>query len=141
MYRKFVPCSLVLAASLAFTAHASAATWAEVGDAGDLPGTAQTTVGGGPLTAITGSIGTRIDRDLFCIIIDGMGPFSASTVGTPGTLGDTQLFLFDAMGFGVLGNDDASGATLRSTLSGTLAPGTYYLGISGFDVDPVSAGG
>jgi hypothetical protein len=130
---------LLLLATAALTAPVSAQTWAEVGDAGDLPATAQAPSGSPGLTAITGTISSGSDADLFQIFLLG-GPFSATTVGTPGTLGDTQLFLFDSAGMGLLGNDDAVG--LRSTISsGSLPAGSYYLGITGFNRDPISAGG
>jgi hypothetical protein len=118
--------------------------WAEVGDAGQLPGTAQI-VSGGPLTNITGSFSSSGDADMYQFTITAPGLFSATTVGTGGTLADTQLFLFDAAGMGVAANDDFSG--FRSTLPvgnalyASLAPGTYYLAISGFDANPVSVGG
>jgi hypothetical protein len=71
--------------------------------------------------------------------------FSATTAGTGGTLVDTQLFLFDAAGFGVYGRDDNPG-TPRTTLPagnalGPLVPADYFLLITGFNLDPVSGGG
>ena len=113
--------------------------WAELGDAGGLPGTAQTPVGVGALTAISGTIISFADDDMYRIVSLG-GLFTATTVGPLGTLGDTQLFLFDAAGFGIIGNDDTSPG-IRSTISAVLAPGTYYLAISGYDHDPTGASG
>ena len=123
-----------------------AATWSEVGDAGSLPGTAQGTgAGPGPLTSISGTVAASGDADMYQIFISSPGTFSATTVGTPGTLNDTQLFLFDAGGLGIYANDDTS-PTFRSTLpagnaNSPTTPGLYYLVISGFDVDPTSSGG
>ncbi|MGB3311409.1 MAG: DUF4394 domain-containing protein [Nodosilinea sp.] len=109
-----------------------------------------------PLTAISGTLSG--DADLFQIFISGDQPFSATTLspatllGLPidNTLGiptsllqDPQLFLFDATGKGIYGNDDLFGsaqATLPSMAS-PLTPGIYYLAISGFDYDPISTGG
>ena len=79
----------------------AAITWTEVGDAGDLPGTAQTTVGVGltDLTDIFGTISSSSDQDMYLINIDNPAAFSASTNNPQTTLSvdhDTQLFLFDA---------------------------------------------
>lgn len=84
---------------------------------------------------------------MFQIFIDDPAGFSATTVGTPGTLVDTQLFLFNSTGFGVYANDDdPGGGTFGSTLPAgdphsPTTPGLYYLAISSFDLDPVSVGG
>jgi hypothetical protein len=139
--RKRVLGSLIAAAAIAIATSASAASHNEVGDAGQLPGTAQNPAGAGALSSISGKIATGSDVDMYRIILNG-GAFGATTVGTPGTLGDTQLYLFNASGIGVLANDDdPGGTTLRSTISGSLPSGTYYLAISSFDADPISAGG
>ena len=74
-----------------------------------------------PLTAIAGSLAG--DADIFQIFISGDRPFSATTLsretllelpidntlGSPtDLLEDPQLFLFDALGNAVYGNDDLS---------------------------------
>lgn len=131
---------LLLALSLSTTA-AFAQVWNEVGDAPELlPG--QMTVGVGPLTNIVGAIGASNDRDLYCIDIYDFQAFRATTVAQPGTLADTQLFLFNANGMGVTHNDDSAGGA-RSTLTAMFVPGNgrYYIGISGYNGDPSSAGG
>jgi hypothetical protein len=143
--KKIPATALAAAAMLALALPATAQTWDEVGDAGDLPGTAQVTVGAGPLTSITGTVSSGTDGDLYQIFITGGGTFSATTVGTPGTLLDTQLFLFNGAGIGVYANDDTVGSA-RSTLpSGNpltpTTPGLYFLAITGFDRDPVSSAG
>jgi len=124
-----------------------------------LPGTGQNTIGVGDLDEITGEIfgispsgklpggGPGQDVDLFLIFIPNPALFSATTVGTPGTIANTQLFLFDQAGFGRVANDNAAPGVLRSTLPlghpliVSLSPGLYLLGISAFDRDPVSAAG
>jgi hypothetical protein len=128
-------CALVMA--FAFAAPAFADTIAEVGDAGDLTGTAQD-ASGAAVDTITGTVASGADADLYRFFWGG-GVFSATTVGTTGTLSDTQLYLFDDAGMGITGNDDAVG--LRSSIGASIAAGFYYLGISGFDFDPESAGG
>src|SRR5215831_21080594 len=134
---------LALLLALAGAPRACADFWREVGTAGELPSTAQVTAGFGSLDGIIGTLNSTMHADMYQIFITGGGTFSATTVGTPGTLMDTQLFLFDANGKGVYANDDASSSTGRSTLPagiaiGPLTPGFYYLAISAFDRNPVS---
>ena len=130
--------AVLMAASLA-----RAGPVTEGGDAGDLPGVAHAT-GSGVVPSITGSIGSTTDADMYALYLPSPAAFSATTVGTP-TLGDTQLFLFNAAGYGVVANDDHSGGgTLLSTIpvgSVTGSAGLYYLAISRYDRDPRSAGG
>ena len=131
----------------------------ETTDAGETLGNAVPVVADqpSPLSYIAGSLAG--DADVFQIFISGNQPFSATTLnrdtllelpidnllGIPTDfLADPQLFLFDALGNGIIANDDLFGssqATLPSSRSLTLTPGIYYLGISSFDRDPVSAGG
>ena len=119
-------------------------THTEVGDAGQLPATAQGTgIPGNPLDSITGAIGSTGDADMFAIWIANSAAFSASTDNAVRTV-DTQLSLFDSAGLGVLHNDDGGGIGLASELSvGSLggAAGLYYIAVSGWPNDPVSAGG
>jgi hypothetical protein len=130
-----------LAIILGFAPAAAAVSFNEIGDAGNLPAFSQAAGVLPVLTSITGSIGNSTDADMFAITFSQAGSFSATTVGQPGTLVDTQLFLFRFPGLGVVANDDSK-LTLRSTLPGTaVTPGLYFLGISSFDVDPVSPGG
>jgi hypothetical protein len=86
------------------------------------------------LTAIAGIVGAF--TDLYKIQIDG-GLFTASTLG--GADFNSQLFLFDSVGKFITQNDDAGG-TLQSKISTVLTSGTYFLGISRFDYDPVLDG-
>jgi hypothetical protein len=116
---------------------ALAQVWAEAGDAGDLPATAQNPIGAGPLAAITGALPTGTDGDLYCIRIDNPQAFTATTCNT--TVFDTQLWLFRPDGNGVSHNDDdPGGCGLQSTLTGAFvgAAGSYLLGISGYNRDP-----
>jgi PEP-CTERM motif-containing protein len=144
---KILSLPAALVAALAFASSAGATPWAEVGDAGDLPGTAQVTAGAGALTSITGSVplNSSTDADMYRLHISVPGAFSATTVGTIGTLVDTQLFLFDLAGLGIYGRDNDPG-TARTTLPagnplGPQVAGDYFLVISGFNRDPVSSGG
>ena len=123
-----------------FANSAAAFTFTESGDAGETLETAQE-VGAG-VTAIAGRI--SLDNvDLFSFTWAG-GLFGATTEpDSQRTLDDTQLFLFDAAGLGIVANDDTANAPgFRSTITPfQLAAGTYFLGISGYDNDPFSAGG
>ena len=142
----------VAAAALAVAPAAGASAYTENGDAGSLPATAQFTLGAGPgpLTSISGTISSTTDRDMYEIYISGDGTFSATTVGQPGTVFDTQLFLFDSNGRGVFANDDdpngAGASQFRSTLPAgdplsPLTPGIYYLLIDNSPSFPTGTGG
>ena len=148
---------LALICSLGLVHSVFAFTWTEDGDAGELPVgdpfvTAQSVTGDGPLDEIRGSLtlqprGDTLgpDVDMYRIFLSGGQTFSATTVG--GSILDTQLFLFDSDGFGVYGNDDASGVVQSTLPNGSItslspvAPGDYFLAISHFNTDPVSVGG
>ena len=130
---------------------AAAATMAEIGDAGDLPGTAQTSAGvqsfGTPLDSISGTIAFDSDQDVFEIFINDPANFSASTNNSGTNLtddDDTMLFLFDASGFGILGTDDIDKTNLKSTIpAGSLTglSGIYFIAVSTFFNTPISSGG
>jgi hypothetical protein len=148
---------------LTCTGSAHAGVWVEgaggSGDAGPLPGTAQTIIGDflvgtGGLTAIEGRLITTpfpAGADMYRFVITTPTLFSANTLfdpvivgGTP--IGDTQLFLFHLSGHGIAANDDAP-SSVRSLLAAgnslyaSLAPGQYLLAVSAFDRDPESVGG
>jgi len=125
--------------ALALAPNALAAD--EQGDAGDVPATAQDLTQA-QLTTINGQVADGNDADLFRICLSGGQTFSATTVGLSDV--DTQLFLFDAAGFGIYAHDD--GTTKQSTLPAghPLTPqtsGEYILGISAYDRDPHSVDG
>ena len=133
--------TLTAVCGLALASAAFGQAWNEVGDAGDLPATAQIPEGTGPLTRITGTVSPDEDQDMYLIRIVDVGSFSASTVGT--TSWDTQLFLFRADGVGVVHNDDhVGGATLQSTITSQFipGPGDYLIAISRYDRDPYASG-
>lgn len=115
--------------------------WTEVGDAGSTPATGQSPVGAGALASISGNVPTSGDLDMYMIRIVNEAAFSATTVGATPTLGDTQLFLLDATGHGVVCNDDAGGGT-RSTIDSSLvtANGNYFLAVAGYDRDVTNNG-
>ena len=135
--------ALTISACLLLAAQGAFATpWSEVGDAGDLLASAQAVAGG---TTIIHGLGGSGDVDMYSFTWGGGG----LTIDSFFSTFDTQLFLFDSSGFGVLGNDDhgglcgGAGGGLDSCLdlSGGLAAGTYYLAISAFNTDPLDGGG
>jgi hypothetical protein len=107
-----------------------------VDEAGQTLATALNVDGVGAVTSISG-IATSGDVDLYRIFICDPANFNASTVG--GASFDTQLFLFNADGTGVVMNDDDATGTAQSAitneLTSTLAPGAYYLAISPYNID------
>jgi hypothetical protein len=136
----------VLAALLVTVKSSNGVTWTEVGDAGQTIGTAQSTgvIGGQPLTAIFGTIGTSGDADIYKISVQAPTTFSATTVNALTTTSglDTELYLFNSTGAAVYANDD-SGASLRSTLPannaiGPVTAGIYYLAIATSGNEPVN---
>lgn len=133
----------VLLAFGAAVSGASAQTYAKSGLTGNVPGNSQITQGLGSLTEITGtfdfettgserSVRNSAFPDLFEIFIDGSSPFSATTLGQPSSVYDTQLFLFDFSGNGLYANDDASDFSKGSLIFPTVNPnpGLYYLGVA-----------
>ena len=110
--------------TFAFDTPAPFTGYDEVGDAGDLPESAQATPSGA-LTGIRGTL-TAGDVDMYAIYIANPFAFAAST--RCNALFDTQLFLFDANGNPVSFNDDAPEGGVTSRLDGSCipGPGLYY---------------
>jgi hypothetical protein len=125
--------------TFAFDTPAPFTGYDEVGDAGDLPESAQATPSGA-LTGIRGAL-TAGDVDMYAIYIADPSAFAAST--RCNTLFDTQLFLFDANGNPVSFNDDAPEGGAASRLDGSCipGPGLYYLAVSAYDRDAVDCNG
>lgn len=116
-------------------------TWIEHNDAGELLSQAQVTIGAGSLDQIIGSLTTG-DTDLYQIQICDPGAFSATTIG--GTYLDTQLYLFDSTGHGVVFNDEEDGPSSQSLITSTFVPpavGTYYLAVTAAGRAPVNRTG
>lgn len=128
---------MAFALLLTIPALASAAVWAEGStDAGQLLGTAAVPQGTGTLTAITGSVATVNDADMYKIHID--GAFTATTV----TGSDPMLFLMpaDSTNMAPWWNDDY-GVGYESQVTGTFPAGDYYLAISSYYNIPLNASG
>ena len=143
--RFFLKVAAVLACLVALvpvTASAIPVVCNEGGDAGALPAGAASCLGA--IDQIQGQFGGgMMHADMYQISIPAGGGFSATTVG--GANFDTQLFLFNAAGFGIAANDDSTGGRstlpLGNALLSSLPGGIYYLAITHFDNDPLSAGG
>jgi hypothetical protein len=129
-------------------------SWTEIGDAGDLPGNAQTTFGSGSLHCITGSLAAEYDADMFKIYIADpasfsalltlsgvFGPASNSRFATNQLVVGASLFLFDSNGLGVVGVDSLLLSVFIPAGTLTGAPGFYYLLVTTTEVNPVSADG
>ncbi len=121
----------------------SAFAASEIGDAGDLPATAQD-VGSGAVTPILGTFSNGSDADMYRVCLSDGASFSASTDAAPPR--DTQLYLFDADGLGVYANDDIGFGVHVSRLPANHAfsptsGGEYYLAVSAFNNDPWSDSG
>jgi len=149
----------VLATAMAADAMAGP-DWEEslYGDAGPLLSTAQVVTGIGTLSTIRGTLEAFADsgdfQDMYRIEINCPAAitFKAGTDPSFGGSGDfnTQLWLFNANGLGLLGNNDVtpslglSGFGNMST-DGTgiviSAPGTYYIAVSGLGSVPINSAG
>jgi hypothetical protein len=126
-------------------------TWDEMSmggaDAGQTLATAQTpAAANSEVRVITGVFGVD-DVDIYKVSVCDPQAFMATTRFSNPLL-DTQLFLFKDNGRGVIMNDEVPvglpGANSHaSTLTGELIPasGNYFLAISRWDVDPMTASG
>lgn len=98
--------------------------WTEQGDAGDLPETAQATGTdtNTPLSSISGALAAD-DVDMFAIYIADPSAFRAET-NTATTTFDSQLWLFDVNGNGIVHDDDSAGSyRSRITNANNCIPG------------------
>ncbi len=120
----------------------------EVDDAGQLPSTAQpvnNAIDGTNFNVISGNLDNVNDVDLYKLSLTKGQSFVATTLG--GTQVDTQLFLFDGNGLGLVGNDDIVDDSIRQSIVPLNLPftpaasGTYYLGISSYNNNPRSPNG
>ena len=136
--------ALLAAASLLSVQNVShAAIFAEMGDAGQTLATAENA---GNVTGFIGTIGAAQDADLYVFTIAAAGSYRFSDVNTTvdATAGgalDTAIFLFNSTGTPLVTNDDASGTSINSSFTVTLAAGTYYFGISLSGNEPVNSSG
>ena len=121
-----------------YSNFSNAATWAEMGDAGDMPNSAQIISGVGDLTEISGFISSDPFHhvDMFQIYISNHTTFWATSNKSNFLFDGPQLFLFDSDGYGIYASGLTSGSTL--TAGSPIGPkysGIYYLAISPFNID------
>ncbi len=138
--RPLAPLALALAlAALAFAPRAQAQVWNETGDAGDLPGSAQTTVGTGPLSQINGNLASPTDVDMYCIQVPDPASFSACLLCV--VIQGPHLWLFNASGQGVAGVTACQGGCQMITGALLPGPGMYFVAVAYDGVLPMSPGG
>ncbi|MGI8923841.1 MAG: hypothetical protein ACR2HJ_07350 [Fimbriimonadales bacterium] len=133
--------SFLVTYALALSCAASAQIWTEEGDAGMLPGTAQFTIGSGPLTQIDGNLAPT-DIDLYTIMVVNIAKFSATKTGTGSEYVQLMLFQMDGMGV-TLYSTVPGGESHIAVITGQFvdAKGQYLLGISYWNNDPRSSSG
>ena len=151
MSLKFAIPLAVASASLSLVGTAAAQTYAGGSTAGNLPATAEVVPGvaGITYTKISGTTTATneiYNAEMYQITIATPETFTASTTGFVAGANnfDTQLFLFNSSGVGIVANDDAASGGEQSSLStGTtlLAPGNYYLLLAGSGNYPVDSTG
>jgi len=130
--------AVVLTAALSFPMFVTAAPMIETNDAGDQIGSAM------PVTtpnvdAIEGHVSSPVDADLFRLQLTAGVLFTATAVDIGG-MTDTQLFLFDSAGNGLVYNDDRGIIEFLSSISFTpAASGHYLLGVSAIGFNPQDA--
>ena len=117
----------VAAFAMALSVPARAQTWSEVGDAGNLPGSAQSTAGAGALTQINGSLPYDADVDMYCIKVTDLAAFTAHL--NCAAINEPDIFLFNSAGRGVSLNQLCSGAMKRISNAFLTGIGTYYVAV------------
>src|SRR5438477_4354543 len=107
---------------------ARAATWTEIGDAGNLPASAQVTSGSGTLTSIQGTFLGNTDEDVYCIHVTDTNNFRAWL--NCAAFADDDIWLFDVNGVGVSMDDGCQGGQTEVGLPLPIPVGTYFLAVS-----------
>ncbi len=135
--------SVAVAAATVATATWAAPTVFTETATGSLAGTAEVAAASGfdqlriegRFTDATGGFDTNL-VDLYKLNITTAGTYFFNTTGS--AVADTQLFLFDAAGKGLVWNNDISTAPVDtwSALVAMLDVGTYFIGVSWFGMDP-----
>ena len=137
---KSVLAAAVAAASLcAFTGTSRAAViYIEPNDAGQ---TLASAANAGTPSEIDGTLSSATDADLykFTVTTAGSYTFSTNNAFTNAANTDTELSLFTGTGTALLLNDDATGLVVSSSLTDTLAVGTYYLGVAVTGNEPINS--
>jgi hypothetical protein len=109
-------------------APARAQVWNEVGDAGAIPGLAQSTAGLGSFLKVNGTLPADSDVDMYCIQITNRAAFTAGLNCLIQLSAD--LYLFDGLGKGIaVAQVCAAG---NKAINNALVPsnGLYYLAVA-----------
>ena len=144
--RMLAAATLAVTGMLLAASASRAAPFNEIGDAGDLPGTARAAVGVGPLTQILGTYSSEGDADLYRIRIVTPNLF---TVNVTSPSEDPHVWLFQTSGIGIAANDDDPSGFLGvapvlpagNVLYSSLPVGEYLLGVSKSGIEALNAGG
>lgn len=121
--------ALLSLAGVAVAASAvTAQSWNEQGDAGDLPASAQVTVGTGQLLFLYGLLSNVQDVDMYCIRVVNSAAFVANFQCAVHE--GPVPYLFDASGAGVETNETCAGGFKQLTSTYVGAPGIYYLAVA-----------
>lgn len=141
--RRIVPFLAVALLLAAVPARVHAQSWYESGDAGDLIATAQTTLGIGTLSSITGSLQSDADVDLYCIHVPATPPVGVTLLALYCTINQgPAIWLFDAAGNGVLANETCmAGYKVINIPAGSIPAGNYYVAVTYAGREPYSYGG
>lgn len=118
-----------------FAAAAGAQTWAEVGDAGDVPATVQVPVGLYALNQITGTLSSPEDVDLYCIELLNPTVFSANLLCA--SHADPSIWIFRFTGQPVAHNDVCAFAN-KTIPVGMFSIGTYYVAVGSQNRQPLA---
>ena len=135
---------LGLALAVSILPHlAQAGVWNEVGDAGNTPGSAQTTSGVGSLNTIFGTLSPASDTDVFKIYVSDTAAFAVTMAGTAlSSDNDTELYVLDTSG-NLLFSDDDDGVGLLSQLNAgefaANAAGYYLIAYNLFHSAPIGS--
>lgn len=106
---------------------ARAQIWTEIGDAGELPATAQVTAGSGPLTEIDGGLSNESDVDMYCIRVADPLSFFANLLCV--AIQGPDIRLFKASGVGASANFLCQGGAKFVSGAFATTAGTYYLAV------------
>jgi hypothetical protein len=139
---RFVSRRLMLLFAIALLAavplhRAEAQVWNEQGDAGDLPGTSQVTVGNGGLTTINGNLANPLDVDMYCLDLNFVGASAICLQCV--VIQGPDVWLFDAAGNGVAATTTCQSGCKQ--IITTVPPGTYYVAVSYDGMLPQSPNG
>jgi hypothetical protein len=132
------------------TPVAASSVWTEVGDAGELLGTANVAADSGPLTSIEGifeNLGTIPspidDIDMYKIQVSDPDNFAVAISANLTGDDDTTLFLLNSIGEQVLVDQSSGGGLIPEFSAGDLSgesPGDYFLAVSLFATGPLFSG-